>query len=220
MSGRSPASAQSSRVPQRRSAVGAATRQRIMQEAERLIGEDGFNAVSIRDITTAADCDVSAIHYHFGSKQDLVTAILEQRLTELNGQRAPLLDALLDAPQPTVDELARSLVMPAVAHRRDAKRRNAFISAAIDQPEFARVLARALDPEISRYMLVLQRMWPDVAPAALVTRLLFAITLVQSVLTNHFPGRQPWLKRYGDGTPIDQTEELVSFVSAAFSGLN
>ena len=46
-------------------------RERIMCEAEALFAERGFYAVTIREITKAARCNLAAVNYHFGSKENL-----------------------------------------------------------------------------------------------------------------------------------------------------
>ena len=44
---------------------------RILYEAEVLFAERGFYAVTIREITQAARCNLAAVNYHFGNKQNL-----------------------------------------------------------------------------------------------------------------------------------------------------
>jgi len=47
------------------------SKERILQEAEALFAERGFYAVTIREITQAARCNLAAVNYHFGNKQNL-----------------------------------------------------------------------------------------------------------------------------------------------------
>jgi AcrR family transcriptional regulator len=54
------------------------TRRRLIHEAQRLFVENGFDATSVREITRAAKANLGAITYHFGSKQALYDAVLEQ----------------------------------------------------------------------------------------------------------------------------------------------
>jgi AcrR family transcriptional regulator len=50
---------------------GAQTRQRLLDVAETLFAEHGFAATSVRDITSAAACNLAAVNYHFRDKQNL-----------------------------------------------------------------------------------------------------------------------------------------------------
>jgi AcrR family transcriptional regulator len=70
----------------------AATKTRLLDTAERLFAEFGVEATSIRDITTAAGASLGAVTYHFGTKQELVTAIFARHLEPVNRRRLALLD--------------------------------------------------------------------------------------------------------------------------------
>src|SRR5579863_9921905 len=76
--------------------AGAETRRRLLDSAERLFAERGLDGVSVRDITEAAGANTAAIHYHFGSKRDLIAAILQRRAKEHGSRRQDLLDVLQD----------------------------------------------------------------------------------------------------------------------------
>ncbi len=45
------------------------TRDRILEAAERVFADKGLDGSSVRDITTAANANLAAVNYHFGSKQ-------------------------------------------------------------------------------------------------------------------------------------------------------
>ncbi|GAA4827272.1 hypothetical protein GCM10025787_01460 [Saccharopolyspora rosea] len=61
----------------------ADTRARLLVVAERLLLESGYDRVSVRAINTAAGMNPAAVHYHFGSKDGVVAALLEERLAPL-----------------------------------------------------------------------------------------------------------------------------------------
>lgn len=69
------------------------TRDRIIDVAERLFAEQGYNGVSLRAITAAADANMAAVHYYFRTKEGLLRAIFEGRVGEMNAERQALLDA-------------------------------------------------------------------------------------------------------------------------------
>ena len=55
------------------------TRDRILDEAERLFAEHGFPSVSVRQITQAAGVNLAAVNYHFGNKQNLYLEVFRAR---------------------------------------------------------------------------------------------------------------------------------------------
>lgn len=73
------------------------TKAKIMDVAEALFAEHGFNDTSLRTITTKANVNLASVNYHFGDKKTLVRAVLnryleafmpelEKTLTELNAR--------------------------------------------------------------------------------------------------------------------------------------
>ena len=70
-------------------ADGGSTRADLLDAAARVIADHGYSGLSTRLVADAADVPLSQIHYHFGSKLDLVLAVLdEQNRTLLERQRA------------------------------------------------------------------------------------------------------------------------------------
>ncbi len=52
---------------------------RILNEAEILFAEKGFHAVTVREITRSAKCNLAAVNYHFGNKENLYLEVFKQR---------------------------------------------------------------------------------------------------------------------------------------------
>lgn len=64
----------------------------LILAAERLFAEGGIDGVALRQINQAANQkNISAAHYHFGSREGLVQAVLAYRLPELDRRRGELL---------------------------------------------------------------------------------------------------------------------------------
>ena len=60
----------------------AATKERLLDTAEALFMEHGFEATSLRSITATAAVNLAAVNYHFGSKEELFEAVLTRRLEQ------------------------------------------------------------------------------------------------------------------------------------------
>jgi AcrR family transcriptional regulator len=67
--------------------LGAQTRVRLLDAAERLFAENGFAATSVRDITAAAGSNVAAVNYHFGGKHNLYNEVFRRRMAAMREQR-------------------------------------------------------------------------------------------------------------------------------------
>ena len=69
------------------------TKQRILDSAERLFAENGFDSTSLRTIIADAQVNLAAIHYHYHSKEALLDAVILRRLEPINRRRLEMLDA-------------------------------------------------------------------------------------------------------------------------------
>lgn len=70
------------------------TRERILDAAERLFMESGYEGTSMRMITGEAEVNLAAVNYHFGSKEALLREVFRRRLAWLNRERLRQLDDL------------------------------------------------------------------------------------------------------------------------------
>jgi AcrR family transcriptional regulator len=73
---------------------GEATRERVLDAAELLFADLGFDGVSIRQIAEAAGVTLGVVGFHCGSKLDLFKTILRRRVEALSNARRKALDEL------------------------------------------------------------------------------------------------------------------------------
>ena len=92
-----------------------ATKAVLLREAERLFARRGLYQVTVREILEAAgQRNVSAINYHFGSRDGVLNAILDRHGDPTDSARGALLAQCgRDAPS---RELVAALVLPYAAH--------------------------------------------------------------------------------------------------------
>jgi AcrR family transcriptional regulator len=115
----------------------AATKERILDAAEALFMEHGFEATSLRQLTAAAGVNLAAVNYHFGSKEELFQAVLTRRLDPMNQARLALLTQMEAdcAPHPVpCERILSAMFVPALALARDRTRGG---------KDFLRLLGRA-----------------------------------------------------------------------------
>ena len=92
----------------------AATKAAVFASAERLFALNGFQNVSVRDITADAGVNLASVNYHFGSKDALLFDIFRRRTGELNRERARMLHEASDRHQgkPPVRDILEALFAP------------------------------------------------------------------------------------------------------------
>lgn len=88
----------------------SATKAKILDTAEKLFGDNGFDATSLRDITTEAQVNLAAVNYHFHSKESLIDAVIARRMAPLTRRRLEMLDAA--GPNPALEQVIEAFVSP------------------------------------------------------------------------------------------------------------
>ena len=70
------------------------TKKCILDAAEKLFARQGFYATSLRMLTREAGVNLAAVNYHFGTKEELLKAVIERRILPLNRIRLARMGAI------------------------------------------------------------------------------------------------------------------------------
>ena len=91
------------------------TQEKILDAAESLFVEHGFAATSLRAIASAANVNLAATNYHFGSKQGLLAATFHRCVHPINEQRLARLEQLQKSENlPDIRAILEAFFMPLV----------------------------------------------------------------------------------------------------------
>ncbi len=74
------------------------TRQKLIETAESLFADQGYSSVSLRQIIAEAGVNVASVHYHFGSKEELLDAVIAPKAQSVNQERLARLALVQPAP--------------------------------------------------------------------------------------------------------------------------
>ena len=103
------------RIPGTRGRQASGTREAIMATAERLFAEHGVTTVSSRQISEAAgQGNNAAVGFHFGSKDDLIRAIVRRHDEVIEQSRRRFVDRV--GTEGTLREWVACLVLPLTGH--------------------------------------------------------------------------------------------------------
>lgn len=91
-----------------------ATKERILNAAEALFAQRGFDGASLRQLTSAAGVNLAAVNYHFGSKDKLVEEVFRRRLDALNAERLAALAKITMAPGTRLEDVLEAFIRPAL----------------------------------------------------------------------------------------------------------
>ena len=95
------------------------TKDLILATAEALFGEKGVAGVSLRTLTGEAGVNLAAVHYHFGSKQEVVKAVFSRCAAPVNRERLAMLDAVETRGDSRVEDILLALITPPFRLARD-----------------------------------------------------------------------------------------------------
>jgi AcrR family transcriptional regulator len=190
------------------------TQVRLLDAAERLVGERGVDGVSLRAINAEAESNVAAAHYHFGSKEALVRAVLDRRMAVLGEERLRQLDALAADPVPSPRRVAAVFVAPLFdfAATPDGRRYVRFLDALHRTGgEWLSVLDAAFSPQWAQLEPVLSRALPELDADRRGRRLALASEIQLRMLA--YPDRYA-----GDLDPDAYRDEVIDVFTAIVTG--
>lgn len=189
------------------------TKIRILDAAEKLFGENGFDATSLRDITTEADVNLAAVNYHFQSKESLIEAVIMRGAGPMNQQRLAMLEAA--GPSPTIEQIVEAFIAPIL--QVDFEPMAPLMARVLASPEIMkRVFKHHMDTLSRRFAEAAAVALPDLSPAERMWRLHFTAGAMAHTVT-----RAPLLRDLFGGV-LDLNDRklliarLVRFAAAGF----
>lgn len=131
---------------------GRGVQDRLIEAAEELFCQRGYNDTSVRDIAAAADCNVASVNYYFGGKDSLYLEIWRRRLAQMRESRLASIDRVMSSGgQPQLEELLRSHAVSFFEPLIEGDRQCRFIN----------LMAREMiDPHLPREMFVAEMVNP------------------------------------------------------------
>jgi AcrR family transcriptional regulator len=200
------------------------TKGRILDAAEDLFIEHGFEAMSLRQITSHADVNLAAVNYHFGSKEALIHSMLARRLDKLNDERLTLLDQFeqrfADTGKGdglTCEHVLGALFIPALRLSRDPQHGGrAFLRllgrAYTDPSSFVREFLAAHYASVSdRIFEAFARALPHLPQEELAWRLNFSIGALSGVLAGSDTTKL--LAQFSHGQPMSDLQLISRLAS-------
>jgi AcrR family transcriptional regulator len=153
----------------------------ILNSAEELFSQQGFDATSVRAVTRHAGLNPAAVHYHFGSKHVLLRALLERRIQPLNQERLVLLDHVLRVGEADLEGILDAYLRPVLRHADVAV--GALTSLLFGLPEDVRseLIDALFGPTHRRFHTALRQVLPNLSAGEVEERFRFAIAIMLHV---------------------------------------
>src|SRR5580658_1380836 len=168
------------------------TKTRILDAAEKLFGENGFDATSLRDITTEADVNLAAVNFHFQSKESLIESVIMRSAGPVNEKRIAMLEAA--GPNPTIEQLIEAFVGPVL--EQDYEPMAPLMARVLSSPDvMKRVFKQHMETLSRRFAEAVGKALPELSPAEVMWRIHFTAGAMAHTVT-----RAPILRDLFAGT--------------------
>lgn len=206
------------------------TKNRLLNATERLFASHGFAGVTMRGVADRAHTNIASAHYHYGSKEGMVMAMLKRRIEPINANRLKYLGdsrSLAGDRALRPREIFRALILP-VCHeiaKSAATRENLaqLVARSFTEPaRFIQKMHQRFFRELSEnFVAELQRTYPKASPKDLYWNLHLVISSMLGTFAQH--------RRLGDFSKgicdendvEDLSRRLIDFVSTGFeAGIN
>jgi AcrR family transcriptional regulator len=185
------------------------TSQKILDSAERLIARQGIAATSLRQIIADAGVNLASVHYHFGSKEEMLDALVVRKAGPVNEERLALLTRFQAeaAPHPApVEKVLEAFLAPPFLERERSPLFVKVMGRMYSEGLMPTVIAKHFQPMVTRFFAALQSALPQMPPDELAWRIHFMIGAMA-----HSMWSSPGLD-----VPSVVIPRLVAFLAAGF----
>jgi AcrR family transcriptional regulator len=152
----------------KRSTSGKTTRERMLDIAELLFAEHGYEGVSLREIARQGDIDLSLLKYHFGDKLRLFEEVLTRRVEAVRNYRLEALEAARarcgSTPPPiedVVDAFMHPFLMLSTQRDHGWKTYMQLVAKISIHPHWTAVLSKLFDPTARHFLSAMRMALPQ-----------------------------------------------------------
>jgi len=203
------------RAPSKRSLQ---TKARILDAAESIFAERGFEGASIRDIAAKAGVQIGLVHHHGGGKEELFYRTVARRANALAHRRIEALEiekakgalslrAILDC-------FIRPYMMLAQMGGPGWLAYGRLVAHVSVDPRWRDIAAECFDPTAHRFIAEIAALYPDTDPALLASGQVYSVSAMLAHLNSAW--RVEALAQGGDLTDVDH---LIEFCAAGIEAM-
>ena len=202
------------------------TRKRILDAAEQLFADRGYDGASVRDVAASAEVQLNAVGYHFGPKEALFDSVVERRakiMTELRQSSLAEARSQANGGSIPIAELISAYITPFIqsASHGEAGWRNyaALMGRLANSRLGTEIIAKHYDDTARDYIDEFARSLPGVELRDLVEGFSAMVAAMLAICAN--TGRQQRLSKSTDLQSAEASIDLiVKFHKAGFEALS
>lgn len=199
------------------------TKARILEAAERLFAEHGAEKTTLRKICASAEVNLAAVNYHFGSKAELINALLSRILGHVIEEQITLLDQAeqrAGESPPQLEEVIHTFLGPifstACKYPNTRELFENLSKAYGDVTRFRGHVTATLQQVHQRYMAVFTRMLPHLTRTQVLYRYAFLWAGTHDLVEQWLREDLQVIFALDLGLSENLLDEMVRFMAAGF----
>lgn len=198
---------------------GRETRERVLDAAERLFAELGFDGVSVRDIAAEAGVTLGVVGFHSGSKDDLFRTVLARRVDVLSRARLERLEGLEGRRKPlkirdVVDAFVAPYVSLASTGGRQWRSYARLIASIGGEERWFDFIRELFDPVAMQFMDALRKLRPDADEQKLAAAYMMMVAATSNIVRSQARLNALARTRRAPATAPDLLDVVVDFCTA------
>ncbi len=192
------------------------TKEKLLDTAERLFSEQGYDATSLRQIIAEAGVNLAAIHYHFGSKQELLDELIMRKAEPVNEERLKLLEMVENEAAgrpPAVEKVLDAFLAPMARSAHKSPQFVRLMGRIYAEGHLLPAVQRNFQPVIARFLGALRKALPHLPEEEFQWRVHFMIGAMAHTMCGSPDYTQ--IAQAPSGFPW-RIEFLIRFLSGGF----
>jgi AcrR family transcriptional regulator len=198
------------------------SKEKLIQSAERLFAEHGFDGTSVRDIANLAKVNSALVAYYFGSKEGLLAEVYTRHCEPLKRERARLLTELCPTgTTPLLENVLDAFIRPSLqaeqglVEGKSFSRLRAMLSAE-NSMLLEQLVAQNFDESNRLFVNTLSKCLPDLSKEDIFWRFHFLLGTIYYTATGPHRIRTLSKGKCDPTDPVASRAELIQFAAAGF----
>lgn len=200
------------------------TKTRLLDVAERLFGDNGVDATSLRNIIAEAGVNLAAVHYHFGSKSGLIREVLARRIQPINEERLKKLAECESQNlhgRDLLEGLIRAFLEPVFRSKFETPERIKHIQSILGQLQFGsgelfESVFHLFDDIFKRFSAAFKNALPGLTEPELLLRFRLLLGTIYMLVIEPPIKKHPLFSEISELPPDEILEQVVAFLVKGF----
>jgi AcrR family transcriptional regulator len=198
------------------------SREKLIQSAECLFAERGFNGVSVRDIAYDAKVNSALVGYYFGNKEGLLAEVYTRHCEPLKRDRARLLAGYTaNGDLANLEQILEAFIRPSLQAGQGSEQGRSFsrlraILSAENSLLLEQLVAQTFDEANRSFIDALSKCLPDLTREDVFWRFHFLLGGIYYTATGPHRIRSLSQGKCDPANPEATTKELIAFAAAGF----